>query len=280
MGWFSGNTAQVNRDTRQRASEAKGLMLDIGMMAKKYSADTQQILSEMTSAQMREASKAREASVAATETRNRRALEEGLAASSDPLVQADVAGAAGADRSVTETIRARGKIEQGILARETQQRMQVEDVAKASEMASKLGTANILGSVDEAVDQGAEADVMSLLGIVAGANMDKITGWFKSDPMSNLAPGSESLGELPEVKETLVAGVDRPIEDSPVAPELAPSVSPIDPLAGTAMNLLGTPKKSLLDLMPSDRRKAYMERHGISPSLPLMQRQMRPLGVF
>ena len=275
MGWFSGNVAQINRDTRSRAAEAKGLMFDISGLAQKYAADTHRMLSELTTTQMQEASKAREGSIAAADVRNKKALEEGFAASSDPLMQAEIAGRAGADRSVVETIRARGKIEQGVLAKETAQHMQTEDIARAAETAGKLGEANVLGSIDEAVDPGARSDVMALLGIAAGANMEKIKGWFKGDPMDSLAPGSESLGQLAEVREQEVRGVDIPMSDFQTTRPAAPNILG-NLFEGMRTESLGQ-MPSLLELMPPDRRSGYLRRHKVQG---LFGQKPRPRGDF
>tara|TARA_R100001530_G_scaffold26672_4_gene21406 strand:+ start:369 stop:1229 length:861 start_codon:yes stop_codon:yes gene_type:complete len=286
MGWFSGNVAEVNRDTWRRAAEGKGLMLDIRELARNYAAKTHGIISELTTTQMQEASKAREASIAAAESRNRRALEKGLAASSDPLVQADVAGAAGADRSVTETIRARGKIEQGVLAKETQEHIKVEDIAEATKIASNLGAAGVLGSVEEAVDPGAGADVLGLLGVVAGAGIK--AGWFSggSDaPWSKGTPEPDrDATEIVEPADPLMAPPKA--DPSPSGP--APQVGVESLFSGMGMESLSpplkpwekdlTPKLSLIEQMKAKRRAEMLRR--LAPSNRNMSSRMQPLGGF
>ncbi len=266
MGWFSGNYRSVNDRTFGRMAEAKGLMAGIKDLGVDFGKTAHNILSELTTAQMSEASKAREGSIAAADTRNLQALEKGLASSADPLQQAAVAGAYGADRSVAEAVRMHGKMKSGILEEETRQHINVEKVEAASKVASNLGQVGVLESVDERVSEGYGTEVMSILGMVAGANMDKIMGMFKSkvpDPYEVEMPTDPAIEHeqqmkagLDHVKPTEVRGVDIPMSENVTGPKpAAPEVQPTSLLEN-----LGTKSMGKTGSIQSILEKAKLKR--------------------
>ena len=275
MGWFSGNYRDVNRRAFGRMDESLGLMDNIRALGSEYRTTAQGIIKELTTQQMGEASKAREGAIAAANTRNRQALERGLAASSDPLDQAAVAGEAGADRSVTEKIRMHGKIKQGILQRETEQNLTAEKVATATEVAGALGKGDVLGSADEQVTTGYGDEVMTILGMVAGANMDKIMGMFKgkgpdrygvempTDPA--IEHERQMKAGLDHVKPTEVRGVDIPMSENVTGPKpAAPEVQPTNLLENLGMESMGKSQTSLFHELRRKRLRKEAIRLGLT----------------
>ena len=237
MGWFTGNYGRVNAATMTRFDEAMGLMRQNKALVERAQGRSLDIIKSFTTVELSDANKAREAAIAAAKGRNARALEQGLAASSDPIKQGEAAAAAGADRSVVRTLIDRGKIEQGILSAEAQQNLSITQQMGAAKMAAQAAEAGLLGQLQEEGDPGMGKDLLKLAGIAIGA---KMKDWMKPDAPYSTDQPQEVAGDVeivepdvsyPEVVETepLTMGefeASRTIM-RPDAPQLSP-VSPFD----------------------------------------------------
>ena len=276
MGWCSGDFEAVNRRTMARFGEARGLIEGVGVLGAQFGQRAGEIIGRLGGAAIREAEKASEAMEAVSDSRNRRALEAGLAASGGaPGAAADAAALAGGDRSVVRDIAEYSALKTGVMGSTLEASLAAKEAATQVQTESVKQTADLLGQLDEAVDEGAGKQVAYLAGLYIAHKWDDIKESLMPDPLppGKPEPGREAT-EVPttDVSNLLSSAFPPDLELTPTtAPDEAIAPLPLgDPFRGMSTRRLGGDRGVTIEEYAEPGTIAHSTRRSV-PAIPFLR---------
>ena len=172
MGWFNGNSSAINTETLKRHMEVRGIYQGLAAIGAESAARSLKITRDLTQKSLGLQKVAQDAKVEQVRTGLDRATKAGFAqAGTDPLQTADVAGRSASDTTFAN-VAARGAQERiGLLQRQSQAEVGIEDMKTNVETTSALKDAETLAQLQEQPNMGYGGELLQFAGLVGGFKM-------------------------------------------------------------------------------------------------------------